>query len=95
MVQGRRAEDCRVTTTPPVPLTLVVGEEELLVSRAVSAVVRAAREADADTEKRAVVKLCCPRRAVRRTAGGRRQDARYPRSTGFSGGPESVESPLV
>lgn len=33
-----------------VPLTLVVGEEELLVARAVSAVVRAAREADPGVE---------------------------------------------
>lgn len=33
-----------------VPLTLVVGEEDLLVSRAVTAVVRAARERDADVE---------------------------------------------
>jgi DNA polymerase-3 subunit delta len=37
-----------------VPLTLVVGEEELLVSRAVSTVVRAAREADADVDVRDV-----------------------------------------
>lgn len=35
-----------------VPLTLVVGEEELLVSRAVSEVVRAARAAQADAEVR-------------------------------------------
>jgi DNA polymerase III subunit delta len=34
------------------PLTLVVGEEELLASRAVSEVVRAARAADPDTELR-------------------------------------------
>jgi DNA polymerase III subunit delta len=34
------------------PLTLVVGEEELLVSRTVSGIVRAAREADADAELR-------------------------------------------
>jgi DNA polymerase-3 subunit delta len=33
-----------------VPLTLVVGDEELLVSRAVSAVVRAARAADPDVD---------------------------------------------
>ncbi|MCW2544206.1 MAG: polymerase delta subunit [Frankiales bacterium] len=33
-----------------VPLTLVVGEEDLLVSRAVSAVVRAARERNPETE---------------------------------------------
>jgi DNA polymerase-3 subunit delta len=33
-----------------VPLTLVVGDEELLVSRAVSRVVRAAREQDPETE---------------------------------------------
>jgi DNA polymerase-3 subunit delta len=33
-----------------VPLTLVVGEEELLVSRAVSAVIRAARDRNPDTE---------------------------------------------
>ena len=38
-----------------VPLTLVVGEEELLVSRAVSAVVRAARAADPDVEVRDLV----------------------------------------
>ncbi len=37
-----------------VPLTLVVGEEELLVSRSVSAVVRAAREADPDVDVRDV-----------------------------------------
>lgn len=36
----------------PTSLTLVVGDEELLVSRAVSAVVRAAREAEPDTEVR-------------------------------------------
>lgn len=35
-----------------VPLTLVVGDEELLVSRAVSAVVRAARQADPDADVR-------------------------------------------
>ena len=35
-----------------VPLTLVVGDEELLVSRAVSEVVRAARAADADVDVR-------------------------------------------
>ena len=35
-----------------VPLTLVVGDEDLLVSRAVSAVVRAAREADPDVDVR-------------------------------------------
>ena len=35
-----------------VPLTLVVGEEDLLVSRAVSDVVRAVRAADADVEVR-------------------------------------------
>ncbi len=38
-----------------VPLTLVVGEEELLVGRAVTAVVRAAREADPDVDVRDVV----------------------------------------
>ena len=37
-----------------VPLTVVVGDEDLLVSRAVSAVVRAAREADADVDVRDV-----------------------------------------
>ena len=37
-----------------VPLTLVVGDEELLVGRAVSAVVRAAREADPDVDVRDV-----------------------------------------
>lgn len=37
-----------------VPLTLVVGDEELLVSRAVSAVVRAARQADAEVDVRDV-----------------------------------------
>ena len=37
-----------------VPLTLVVGEEELLVSRAVSEVVRAARQADPDADVRDV-----------------------------------------
>jgi DNA polymerase III subunit delta len=37
---------------PLAPLTLVVGDEELLVSRAVSAVVAAARAADADAELR-------------------------------------------
>lgn len=37
---------------PLVPLTLVVGDEELLVSRAVAAVVRAARAADPETEVR-------------------------------------------
>lgn len=37
-----------------VPLTLVVGDEELLVSRAVSAVVRAARKADPDVDVRDV-----------------------------------------
>ena len=37
-----------------VPLTLVVGEEELLVSRAVTAVLRAAREADPDVDVRDV-----------------------------------------
>jgi DNA polymerase-3 subunit delta len=37
-----------------VPFTLVVGDEELLVGRAVSAVVRAAREADADVDVRDV-----------------------------------------
>lgn len=35
-----------------VPLTLVVGDEELLVGRAVSAVVRAAREADPEVDVR-------------------------------------------
>ena len=39
---------------PLVPLTLVVGDEELLVGRAVSAVVRAAREADPDVGLRDV-----------------------------------------
>jgi DNA polymerase-3 subunit delta len=34
------------------PLTLVVGDEELLVSRAVTAIVRAARAVDADTDVR-------------------------------------------
>ena len=38
-----------------VPLTLVVGEEELLVSRAVSAVVRAARAADPEVDVRDVL----------------------------------------
>lgn len=38
------------TDDPLAPLTLVVGDEELLVSRAVSAVVRAARAADPDAE---------------------------------------------
>lgn len=38
-----------------VPLTLVVGEEELLVGRAVSAVVRAARVADAEADVHDVV----------------------------------------
>lgn len=38
-----------------VPLTVVVGDEDLLVSRAVSAVVRAAREADPDVDVRDVV----------------------------------------
>lgn len=37
-----------------VPLTLVVGEEELLVGRAVSSVVRAARAADPDVDARDV-----------------------------------------
>jgi len=37
---------------PLAPLTLVVGDEELLVSRAVSAVVRAAREREPETEVR-------------------------------------------
>jgi DNA polymerase-3 subunit delta len=37
-----------------VPLTLVVGDEELLVGRAVSAVVRAARQADPDVDVRDV-----------------------------------------
>ncbi|MCW2679944.1 MAG: holA [Frankiales bacterium] len=37
-----------------VPLTLVVGDEELLVGRAVTAVVRAAREADPDVDVRDV-----------------------------------------
>ena len=37
-----------------VPLTLVVGDEDLLVSRAVSAVVRAARERDPDVDVRDV-----------------------------------------
>ncbi|MBW3638291.1 MAG: DNA polymerase III subunit delta [Actinobacteria bacterium] len=43
-----------MTASPLVPLTLVVGDEELLLSRAVSAVVRAARDADPDTELRDV-----------------------------------------
>ena len=37
-----------------VPLTLVVGDEDLLVGRAVSAVVRAAREADPEVDVRDV-----------------------------------------
>ena len=37
-----------------VPLTLVVGDEELLVGRAVSQVVRAARAADPDVDVRDV-----------------------------------------
>jgi DNA polymerase-3 subunit delta len=43
-------KDCRVTATPLVPLTLVVGDEELLVSRAVSGIVRAARAAEPELE---------------------------------------------
>lgn len=46
---------CGVTAIPLVPLTLVVGDEELLVSRAVSAVVRAAREADPEVDVRDVL----------------------------------------
>ncbi|MEX2289517.1 MAG: DNA polymerase III subunit delta [Mycobacteriales bacterium] len=38
-----------------IPLTLVVGDEELLVARAVSDVVRAAREADPDADVRDIV----------------------------------------
>ena len=44
----------RVPVDLLVPLTLVVGDEELLVSRAVSAVVRAARAADPETDVRDV-----------------------------------------
>jgi competence protein ComEC len=53
---GRRcgAESCKHGRVPApdvlVPLTVVVGEEELLVSRAVSAVVRAARARNPETE---------------------------------------------
>jgi DNA polymerase-3 subunit delta len=43
---------CRVPEDVLVPLTLVVGDEELLVSRAVSEVVTAARAADAEAEVR-------------------------------------------
>ena len=39
-----------VPTSLLVPLTVVVGEEDLLVARAVSAVVRAARELDPDVD---------------------------------------------
>ncbi len=45
---------CVVAVSPLLPLTLVVGEEELLVSRAVSAVVRAARDADSEVDVRDV-----------------------------------------
>jgi DNA polymerase III subunit delta len=41
-----------VPASPLVPLTVVVGEEDLLVGRAVSAVVRAARESDPDVDVR-------------------------------------------
>ena len=41
-----------VPAEPLVPLTVVVGDEELLVARAVSAVVRAAREADPGVDVR-------------------------------------------
>lgn len=44
----------RVPADVLVPLTLVVGDEELLISRAVSAVLRAAREADSDVDIRDV-----------------------------------------
>ena len=46
---------CVVPACPLVPLTLVVGDEELLISRAVSAVVRAAREADPDVDVRDIL----------------------------------------
>ncbi len=45
----------RVPADVLVPLTLVVGDEELLVGRAVSAVVRAARAADPDVDVRDLV----------------------------------------
>lgn len=45
----------RVPADVLVPLTLVVGDEELIVSRAVSAVVRAARAADPDADVRDLV----------------------------------------
>ena len=45
---------CRVPADVLVPLTLVVGDEELLVSRAVTEVVRAARAADPDVVVRYV-----------------------------------------
>ncbi len=43
-----------VPTSLLVPLTVVVGEEDLLVARAVSAVVRAARELDPEVDVRDV-----------------------------------------
>ena len=42
----------RVPRKPSAPVTLVVGDEDLLVARAVSSVVRAARERDPDIEVR-------------------------------------------
>jgi DNA polymerase-3 subunit delta len=47
-------DDGGMPTDVLVPLTLVVGEEELLVGRAVTAVVRAARQADPDVDVRDV-----------------------------------------
>ncbi len=54
MLSAPSWNDVPVARTPLVPLTLVVGEEELLVGRAVSAVVRAARAADPDVDLREV-----------------------------------------
>ncbi|MDF5754094.1 DNA polymerase III subunit delta [Spongiactinospora sp. TRM90649] len=41
---------CRMAATSPAPVTLVIGDEELLADRAVGAVVAAAREADPGVE---------------------------------------------
>ena len=49
-----RVEDCCVPAVVLVPLTVVVGDEDLLVGRAVTAVVRLAREVDPDVDVRDV-----------------------------------------
>lgn len=49
---GERMGGVNSSTIPPAPLHLILGEEELLVERAVQAVVGAARRADPQTEVR-------------------------------------------